>query len=299
MPTTNIATQPVHAYRKSDGQFLYDGTSDRDVVQYPLTDAGQAAYEAALAAGSHTGITVSNGAVIPAGSIPPLTMPTILLAPTGLTATAASSSQINLAWTAVSGATGYQVEQSANGTSGWTLVGNPTEAAFAKLALVASTQYYYRVRAVQGSSLSAYSSIVNATTSTASYAAYSKKLQAEDSTSSNISYSGGYGDGVTRAFGSNASHYIEWANIPDAPVTDANYSILIRYQTTSDTDNSVITLKLNGTAYTVTLPHTNGVITSLVLSGRALNAGTNTIRIEGSSGNFGIDYITISHAASS
>lgn len=71
----NIATQTVHIYRHSDDSELYSGTCDRDAEVYPLSDAGDAAFAAAVAAGNHSGITLPNGAVIPAGTVPPLVMP--------------------------------------------------------------------------------------------------------------------------------------------------------------------------------------------------------------------------------
>src|SRR5215208_221022 len=70
-------------------------------------------------------------------------------APTGLTASAASSSQINLAWNDVSTETGYRIERSPNGSSSWaeiaTLSGNQTS--YSDLQVSAQTTYFYRVRA--------------------------------------------------------------------------------------------------------------------------------------------------------
>src|SRR5205823_2547863 len=80
-------------------------------------------------------------------------------APSNLTAAAASSSQINLSWTASSGAvTSYLVERCQEpGCSNFAQVGTSTSAAFMDTGLFASKSYSYRVRASGPGGLSAYS----------------------------------------------------------------------------------------------------------------------------------------------
>jgi len=97
--------------------------------------------------------------VAPSGSVP--------AAPSGLTATAASSSRINLAWVDnATNETGYSVERSTNGTTFTvvaTLGANVTT--YANTGLTASTTYSYRVRATNSVGNSAYSNTATATTS--------------------------------------------------------------------------------------------------------------------------------------
>ncbi len=85
-------------------------------------------------------------------------------APGGVTASAVSSSQINVAWNASSGATSYKVQRSANGTSAWTQIAAPTTTGYSDTGLNPSTAYYYRVIASNGVGDSAPSSVVSATT---------------------------------------------------------------------------------------------------------------------------------------
>ncbi len=85
-------------------------------------------------------------------------------APTGLAATAVSSSQINLTWVAAAGATGYEVERSLSASSGFAEVGTATETSYSDTGLTAGTTYYYRVIATGGGNSSAASNTASATT---------------------------------------------------------------------------------------------------------------------------------------
>jgi hypothetical protein len=89
-------------------------------------------------------------------------------APTGLAAAAVSTTQINLSWTSSAGATGYLIQRSPNGSSGWTQIastsGNTTS--YADTGLVPGTTFYYRVFATSGNAVSAASNVASATTNT-------------------------------------------------------------------------------------------------------------------------------------
>jgi chitodextrinase len=91
-------------------------------------------------------------------------------APSGLTATAASSSQINLNWTASTdnvGVTGYRVERCQGaGCTTFTQIGTPTTTSYSDTGLTAGTSYSYRVRATDSAgNLSGYSSTASTSTS--------------------------------------------------------------------------------------------------------------------------------------
>jgi len=97
---------------------------------------------------------------------PDITPPT---APANLTATAASASQINLAWTASTdnvGVTGYRVERCQGAAcSNFAQIATPTATTFSDTGLTASTSYSYRVRATDAANnLSAYSGTASAST---------------------------------------------------------------------------------------------------------------------------------------
>jgi chitodextrinase len=93
-------------------------------------------------------------------------------APGVLSAAAASSTQINLAWSAATdnvGVTGYRVERCAgSGCTAFTQIATPTGTSFSDTSLTAATSYSYRVRAADAAgNLGAYSTPASATTASA------------------------------------------------------------------------------------------------------------------------------------
>ncbi|WP_157778265.1 DNRLRE domain-containing protein [Massilia violaceinigra] len=94
------------------------------------------------------------------------TPPAIPAAPGGLTATAASSSAINLTWIDnANNEAGFDIERSTDNVNWAALatVGSNIQS-YGNTGLAASTSYYYRVRAKNSTGASAYSNVANATT---------------------------------------------------------------------------------------------------------------------------------------
>jgi len=93
-----------------------------------------------------------------------------LAAPTNLTAPPASvaATSLILNWTAPSpntGVTGYAIQRSADGTTGWTTVGTSISTSFRSTGLTTKTTYYYRVQATgNGGATSAFTSALSVTT---------------------------------------------------------------------------------------------------------------------------------------
>ena len=73
-----------------------------------------------------------------------------------------ATSELVLDWTDASGETGYRIERSLNGTSGWTTVGTVGKNVpmFNNTGLTVGTQYYYRVVTLDGSGDAATSTVV-------------------------------------------------------------------------------------------------------------------------------------------
>ena len=95
------------------------------------------------------------------------TMPSAPDAPSGLTASAVSSSQINLSWTDNStNETGFEIKRATDSafTQNVVWIGNIQGTTYSNTGLSASTTYYYKVRAEGATQDSAYTSSVSATT---------------------------------------------------------------------------------------------------------------------------------------
>ena len=150
--------------RSADGStgWTQIGTASENATNY--TDTGLTPATTYYYRVHGTNVT-GNGAYSPIANA--TTMQIAPPAPTGMTATAVSSSEIDLSWNDVATETGYLLERSPDGSSGWTQVNinaaNVTT--FADTGLAQGTTYYYRVHAFNLAGNSAYSSVASATTS--------------------------------------------------------------------------------------------------------------------------------------
>ncbi|PYU39536.1 MAG: hypothetical protein DMG54_26565 [Acidobacteria bacterium] len=90
---------------------------------------------------------------------------TVPLPPTGLTASTVSTSQINLSWTASTGATNYIVLRSTTSGGPYAQVASSvTSSSYSDTGLTASTTFYYVVQAAEAGGTSANSTQASATT---------------------------------------------------------------------------------------------------------------------------------------
>lgn len=133
-------------------QMVPDPTISR-YVDTGLTDATQYFYRvsATTPAGSSATTAVVNAT-------------TYTLAPTGVTLTAVSPTQIDVRWAMVNGATDFIVERSLTGDPSdiWTITDTKSVVrAYSDTTCLAGTRYYYRVRAVNAAGNSDPSTVVN------------------------------------------------------------------------------------------------------------------------------------------
>jgi len=116
------------------------------------------------AAGNLSGYSTPSSATTPAAALPPTP-------PANLVATASSTSQINLTWTASTSSAGvgsYLVERCQGaGCTTFAQIAAPTAASYSDTGLLAATTYTYRVRATDAAgNLSGYSNAASDTTLT-------------------------------------------------------------------------------------------------------------------------------------
>ncbi|THI85111.1 MAG: hypothetical protein CAF41_012810 [Nitrospira sp. CG24A] len=181
---------------------LYRVIGTAETLLVSATDATYASgttgvYASVAAGGAVTHAQISSfsmgGFSLPADTTPPT-------APGSPTASAPSSTQINLSWPASTdtvGVTGYQVERCQGlGCTTFALIATPATANYTDTGLTPSTSYRYRVRAQDAAgNLSPYSPIIAATTLTATTGRttlFTDSFNRTDSTDLGTDYAGGY-----------------------------------------------------------------------------------------------------------
>jgi alpha-amylase len=160
--STGATTYTV--YRSTSATGTFSSVTSTNAISYADSSlTPSTAYYYYVTAGNSAGTsTASTTATASTQAIP------IPDAPAGLTATPASSSAINLTWTASSNATSYKVYRSTSATGTFSSIGTPTTASYADSGLNAGTTYYYYVMASDTAGTSAASSTASATTAAAS-----------------------------------------------------------------------------------------------------------------------------------
>ena len=133
--TTSTATNPSHTY----------AAASTYTVSLTVTDNGGATN------------STSKSVTVAATCTPPA-------APTGVTATAASATQINVAWTASAGATSYTILRSTTSGGPYSSVGTSTTTSFSDTTASCNTTYFYVVTASNGTCSSGNSAQASATT---------------------------------------------------------------------------------------------------------------------------------------
>lgn len=106
------------------------------------------------------------------------TKPTI---PTGLSAKTISTSQIDLSWTAVSGATSYQVYRSTGTSTSYTRIAIVTAPAYSNKGLASGTRYNYKVCAVKSGSIGGFTAVKTTYTKPAALAGLTATAQSSSS----------------------------------------------------------------------------------------------------------------------
>jgi fibronectin type 3 domain-containing protein len=123
-------------------------------------------------------------------------------APTGVTATAQSSSSVSVSWGSVSGASGYRVYRWTSSSGAYALVAETSATAYTDMGLSASTSYYYSVSAYNSAGESAQSNYAYASTS------------APSPSDGNLSITVGFNLGAIAITGNNGANTIRRTGSP-------------------------------------------------------------------------------------
>jgi fibronectin type 3 domain-containing protein len=128
-------------------------------------------------------------------------------APTGILATAQSSSSINVSWGSVSGASGYRVYRATSSGGYYSNITSTSGAYYTDSGLSSNTTYYYKVSAWNDYGESSQSSYASATTSAPGMPATPANVTAEAQSSSSINVSWGSVSGASgyRVYRANSS----------------------------------------------------------------------------------------------
>jgi chitinase len=151
-------------------------------------------------------------------------------APSNLSASAASTSQINLTWTDnASNETTFRIERSPNGSSNWESIAtvNANITAYSNTGLAASTTYHYRVRAENASGNSGYSNSASATTQTTGTvpaAPGNLSASATSATQINLSWSDNSSNETTFRIERSPNGSSNWASIATVNANITTYS---------------------------------------------------------------------------
>ncbi|GHU60928.1 hypothetical protein FACS189445_1900 [Spirochaetia bacterium] len=134
------------------GYMVYYGTETAGSSQYAGTASSSPFAVTGLQPGTTYYFTVKagNDAGWSAASTPVSGVTTALPVPSGLSATAQSSSGMTISWNAVSGAASYKVYRAGSSAGPFTNISTSSTTTYTDTGLTAGTTYWYKVSAVNG-----------------------------------------------------------------------------------------------------------------------------------------------------
>jgi hypothetical protein len=162
--STNETAFQIEQSLTSGSGFTLVATTSPNITSYTVTGLTANTQYFYRIRAINTGGTSAYSPEVNAFSLP--IMPPIT--PSNLSASSFSSSQINLTWTDASdNETGFQIEQSLTTGVGFSLIAPATQniSTYSDTGLSPNTKYFYRIRAINNTSVSTYSLEVSATTS--------------------------------------------------------------------------------------------------------------------------------------
>ena len=153
----NLTSDLVFASDDLDGEQFVSVSADKTTFVFKGTPTGTAGGKSLVLKKADGTTVIASFAVV--------FVEAALVTPTNLTATPASSSQINLAWDSVVVATKYYIYRATSSSGPFSkLTDEPTDSSYTDNGLSANTTYYYKVKAVNSAGESGFSAVASATT---------------------------------------------------------------------------------------------------------------------------------------
>jgi fibronectin type 3 domain-containing protein len=148
--TASSGAASYHVKRATNSVGPYTQAGSATATSYSDTGlANGTNYFYVVSALNTSGESGNSNQVSATPSLPASVLP-VPAAPTALTATAGNQ-QVNLSWTASSGATSYHVKRATTSGGPYTQVGSPTATTYTDIGLTNGTKYFYVVSALNAS----------------------------------------------------------------------------------------------------------------------------------------------------
>jgi fibronectin type 3 domain-containing protein len=227
--------------------------------------------DATNAAGSSSFSNTTTGTTTAAGTPPS--------APTNLANSVISSSQINLTWTASTGATGYMIQRCAGAScTSFAQVGTSTTASYSNTGLTASTSYSYRVDATNAVGSSGFSNTTTGTTTAALPTAPSNLANSVISSSQiNLTWTastGATGYVIQRCAGASCTSFAQVGTSTTASYSNTGLTASTSYSYRVDATNAVGSSGFSNTTTgttTAALPTAPSNLANSVISSSQIN----------------------------
>ena len=270
---TNLSGATSSGWIGSAHDAAVANVSSTTVTMTVPNDAPVAADQLTVFTGGGTAFSGTNFTVTSGGTPP--------APPTNLANSAISSSQINLTWTASTGATGYVIQRCAGAScTSFAQIGTSTTTSYSDTGLTASTSYTYRIDATNAAGSSGFSNTTTGTTTAAGSPLSAPTNLANSVISSSqinltwIASTGATGYVIQRCAGASCTSFVQIGTSTTTSYSDtgltASTSYTYRVDATNTAGSSGFSNTTTGTT-TAALPTAPSNLANSVISSSQIN----------------------------
>ena len=292
--STNETGFAIQQASTSAGPYTLIATVGANVRNYSVAglSAGTTYYYQVYAYNGSGNSAVSNTAYA-------TTQMSLPAAPSNLSASAVSSSQINLSWSDNSNnETGFYLERATSSSGPWTQIAGfgTNEISYSSTGLSASTTYWYRVRSYNNAGYSAYSNSASATTLSSQTRYEAENAALSGGAARNTNHAGYSGTGFVDGFFYSTTAQVSFTY---SAASAGSYDVKLHYSAGNGASSNT-GLYVNGSKIkNISCPATSNWDTwADETETVTLNAGNNTIAYKAdasSSSCINLDYLTITY----